>query len=160
MGTSRPARSAYQVACGVGYGPAVTVRTWRCQSVKAGVRCGTDNPRTKSKCAREGCTGRRPKRQRPAHMAVLDIPYEVWVARFGERCGICGAAPRSGKRLCRDHDHRTGTMRGLLDFQCNRKLGNKDEAWLRAAADYLARADRMNRVPDDQEARCPAAPSP
>lgn len=85
-------------------------------------------------------------------MAVLDIPYEVWVARFGELCGICGAAPKPGKRLCRDHDHRTGAMRGLLCFQCNRKLGNKDEAWLRAAADYLARAGRMNAVPDRPEA--------
>lgn len=120
----------------------MTVRVWRCRTIKAGVRCDTLNLRTKVKCSRPGCTGRRPKTKRPTHMAALDTPYEVWVARFGECCGICGAAPKPDKRLARDHEHKgDGKARGLLCFQCNRKLGNKTAAWLLAAAAYLEAAE-------------------
>src|SRR5688572_28917278 len=100
----------------------MTVRVWRCRKITAGVRCDTLNLRTKQKCSRPGCTGRRPKPRRPAHMAALDAPYEMWVAWFGERCGICGVTPEPGKRLHRDHEHKgNGRARGLLCFQCNRK---------------------------------------
>lgn len=117
-------------------------RTWRCRKTTKGIRCDQLNLRTKVKCSRPGCTGRRPKSKRPSHMNVLDIPYEVWVAKFGERCGICGAKPKPGKRLQREHGHSgEGVMRGLACFPCNRKLGNKDLAWLRAAVAYLERAE-------------------
>lgn len=114
----------------------MTVRVWRCQRVKAGVKCATLNLRTKQKCTE--CGGPRPKARPPAHRAILDQPYEWWVARFGERCGICGVEPADGKRLHRDHEHTgDGVARGLLCFQCNRKLGNKNAEWLCAAAVYL-----------------------
>jgi len=71
---------------------------------------------------------------------VLEVPYEQWVKRFGESCGICGRGPSPTRRLDRDHDHRTGEMRGLLCHLCNRNLPNHvDEAWLLRAATYVAR---------------------
>lgn len=118
---------------------------WRCQRVKQGIKCSTLNLRTKQKCT--ACGGPRPKRKQPAHRAVLvDLPYEWWVERFGERCGICGALPGT-RRLHRDHDHGSGVARGILCFRCNTALPNRvDAAWLRAAADYL---DRARGVPLD-----------
>jgi hypothetical protein len=72
---------------------------------------------------------------------VLETPYELWVARFGERCGICGRPPGPNRRLDRDHDHRgAGAPRGLLCHQCNRALPSWVTAdWLRKAAAYLER---------------------
>lgn len=115
------------------------VRTWRCRRVKSGVACGTLNLRVKQRCT--SCGGPRPKARKPTHRAVLDaMPYEAWIERFGERCGICGAVPSADRRLDRDHDHTTGAPRGLLCHLCNRTLGSRITAdWLRAAAAYLER---------------------
>jgi len=117
----------------------MSVRTWRCRRVKAGVACGTLNLRIKQRCTT--CGGPRPKPRKPPHRAVLDaMPYDAWIERFGERCGICGAEPSSTRRLDRDHDHATGEPRGLLCHLCNRTLGPRITAsWLRAAAAYLER---------------------
>lgn len=132
----------------------MTVRVWRCRAVKAGVKCDTLNLRTKVKCSQPGCTGRRPKPRKPAHMAALDaFNYVQWVAEHGETCSICGAGPKPGKRLHRDHEHKgDGYVRGLLCFQCNRKLGNKTAEWLCAAAIYLERAEQFRPRPATQNA--------
>lgn len=64
----------------------------------------------------------------------------MWVERYGERCGICGGLPKT-RRLHRDHDHRSGKMRGLLCFPCNAALRPYMTAdWLRKAADYVDRS--------------------
>ena len=61
---------------------------------------------------------------------------------FGERCGICGKGPSATRRLDRDHDHKTGQPRGLLDHRCNRALPSwATPEWLEAAAAYLRRAE-------------------
>ena len=61
--------------------------------------------------------------------------------RFGERCGVCGRPPKDGRKLHRDHDHRTGEIRGLLCFPCNRALpAYVTEEWLRKALAYLERS--------------------
>lgn len=77
-------------------------------------------------------------------MAALDIPYEEYIRiNGGEHCALCGKLPSAGRRLDRDHDHRTGQPRGLLcggRMGCNRRLGRVDNiAWLEAAVAYLRR---------------------
>jgi len=72
---------------------------------------------------------------------------EILLAKQNGGCAICGAREghRSARgRSCRlaiDHDHQTGTIRGLLCNNCNRGLGRfKDSiALLEAAIRYLKR---------------------
>lgn len=117
-------------------------RVWTCQRTTAGVPCKHVNPKRKHLC--EKCGKRRPATKRPAHMAALDLPYEHYVEiNGGDFCGICGLPPSPVRRLDRDHDHKTGRPRGLLCHAHNRMLryGMTPEV-LRAAADYLERAER------------------
>lgn len=91
------------------------------------------------------CTcGRARPKQRLTHKQILkDMPYELWVDRYGDRCNICGAAAGT-RRLHRDHDHATGESRGVLCFRCNAALrGYMTASWLRDAADYLDRAANL-----------------
>jgi hypothetical protein len=62
-------------------------------------------------------------------------------------CAICGRPERrtykgTVMRLVVDHDHVTGSIRGLLCHACNASIGHfsDDPAILRAAASYLERA--------------------
>lgn len=72
--------------------------------------------------------------------------YEALHAAQRGLCAICGqpeavAWYKSGepKRLAVDHDHASGSVRGLLCSNCNQGLGRlgDDPARLRAAAAYL-----------------------
>ena len=70
--------------------------------------------------------------------------YDELLKRQGGVCGICSADSSAGSNNGRrslgvDHDHLTGTVRGLLCNNCNRAIGllNDDPAVLRAALDYL-----------------------
>lgn len=109
-------------------------RYWTCRG------CGARWPRTKQRC---DCGTKRPAARKPKHQLVLELePYETWVARFGERCNICGRPPGPRRRLDRDHDHRTGEARGLLCHSCNRGLGYlKTPVLLRHALAYLERTE-------------------
>lgn len=109
----------------------MAVRLWTCRK-----GCGRW-PRTKQKCPT--CGSKRPTRPTAAQKALKD-PYEVWEARFGSTCNICGAAPSGTRRLDRDHDHKTLEPRGLLCFKCNQGLPNwATPEWLQAAKEYLER---------------------
>lgn len=69
--------------------------------------------------------------------------YEEMLKAQGGVCAICKdeCNRKTTKRLCVDHDHMTGVVRGLLCFQCNAGIGKfKDRpAALLAAIKYLER---------------------
>ena len=54
-------------------------------------------------------------------------------------CAICHKQNLNGRRLAVDHNHATGTVRGLLCHKCNVGLGHffDNAEAIRAAADYL-----------------------
>jgi hypothetical protein len=57
-------------------------------------------------------------------------------------CGICGARESvNGKRLCVDHRHQDGVVRGLLCDNCNRAIGLLQDSpeLLSTAVKYLER---------------------
>jgi hypothetical protein len=61
----------------------------------------------------------------------------------GDLCEICR---RQFKRLCQDHNHETGALRGKLCGWCNRGLGFFQDSAQRIqdAADYLNRYNTMS----------------
>jgi hypothetical protein len=62
---------------------------------------------------------------------------EILLAQDG-RCGICEKPPKPGKRLAVDHDHKTGIIRGLLCFYCNKRvLGARSADVLIKTAAYV-----------------------
>jgi len=67
--------------------------------------------------------GREAKRRRNLRrrFGITTADYDTMLARQGGRCLICGKPPVT-RRLNVDHEHRTGRIRGLLCFQCNRQL--------------------------------------
>lgn len=73
----------------------------------------------------------------------LDIEeYDVLLNQQGGVCAIC-LTPEVGRALAVDHDHRTGNVRGLLCFKCNRglgQLGDSVEALERALL-YLRKSE-------------------
>jgi len=72
--------------------------------------------------------------------------YEKMAASCGNVCAICGLAPRGGRRLAVDHDHKTGAIRGLLCGGCNYGLGcfKDDPDRLVRAAEYIRAAGAKN----------------
>lgn len=60
-------------------------------------------------------------------------------------CAICGEPCPKFPRLCIDHDHITGKIRGLLCKQCNLGLGNFRDSpeILEAAIAYLSRIEEV-----------------
>ena len=77
---------------------------------------------------------------------ITAADYEQMLVDQGGKCAICGStdpAGKHGKRFAVDHCHETNKVRGLLCGRCNVMLGNAkdDPGTLRAAADYLERAE-------------------
>src|SRR5438552_1390720 len=50
------------------------------------------------------------------------LEYERRLKEQGGGCAICSRPPKRNKRLCVDHNHRTGLVRGLLCSVCNGRL--------------------------------------
>jgi endogenous inhibitor of DNA gyrase (YacG/DUF329 family) len=100
------------------------------------------------RCGKEFWVGPRPKKeglfcskncsrvhQRTALKSLYGITvddYDHMFALQGGVCAICKDVCGTGRRLCVDHDHNTGRVRGLLCMSCNQKLGwfekHKDSA--------------------------------
>jgi hypothetical protein len=65
--------------------------------------------------------------------------YEAKLDEQGHVCAICGEKCKTNQRLCVDHDHDTGDVRGLLCHACNFALGILEKKEWRAKAEaYLA----------------------
>lgn len=72
-----------------------------------------------------------------------DIPTGTYHALFMKQrgqCAICESTAPLGRRLCLDHDHTTGAVRGLLCSRCNIGLGyfQDNQIRLARALNYLA----------------------
>ncbi|HET9062806.1 MAG TPA: endonuclease domain-containing protein [Candidatus Binatia bacterium] len=80
--------------------------------------------------------GRRLLSQRDWYLRrTFGIGHDQWEALNDAqdgRCAICGQPCQSGKRLAVDHDHATGSIRGLLCLKCNTFLG-----WYEAHSDRI-----------------------
>jgi len=70
--------------------------------------------------------------------------YKAMKAKSNNTCYICGKPPTNKKALHIDHNHKTGQVRGLLCFLCNRyligKMGDEEncvQLFLKASS-YLA----------------------
>lgn len=115
-------------------------RFWTCARVSKGLKCGKRNPARLKKC--QSCGKHRPTRKQPAHRAVLKlVTYEQCIEVFGDKCMICGGEAKNIK-LSRDHDHKTGALRGLLCFPCNSALKNYMTLdWMYKAVAYLEQAE-------------------
>lgn len=63
-------------------------------------------------------------------------------------CAICEKQNLNGKRLCVDHDHKTGKVRGLLCNQCNGFLGaiSDDKSKAARAISYLEKHEDRSLV--------------
>ena len=64
-----------------------------------------------------------------ARQRLLWVCYRLSEAKYkaisefqGNVCAGCGEPPR-GRSLAVDHDHKTGRIRGLLCWHCNRAIG-------------------------------------
>lgn len=76
---------------------------------------------------------------------ITAADYDSILAAQGGRCACCGAAAnRSGKRLFVDHDHATGSVRGVICLNCNRGIGSLGDTieGVRRALNYLERAQQ------------------
>jgi hypothetical protein len=87
----------------------------------------------------KGCIsliGRESHLRRSYGLTVQEV--DQLVSEQGGLCAICVSAPA----VHVDHDHATGSVRGLLCFRCNAALGQFDDnpATPRRAAEYLDRA--------------------
>lgn len=62
----------------------------------------------------------------------------MWEVQDG-RCAVCPRELESGYKTHVDHDHETGTVRGLLCMQCNTSLGKlkEDEEIVRNLLSYI-----------------------
>jgi len=59
---------------------------------------------------------------------VDDAAARYWYERSMTSCEICGIGWKEGKeKLCIDHDHATGKLRGILCKHCNHVLGHSRE---------------------------------
>lgn len=67
--------------------------------------------------------------------------YDALLRKQEGKCGnnACNKEPENGKRLCIDHNHQTGEIRGLLCNGCNTAAGLAQDhpEVLRGLADYL-----------------------
>ena len=74
--------------------------------------------------------------------------YENLLKMQKHKCGVCGASGSIGRgkkvtRLCVDHDHLTGAVRGLLCSKCNAAIGllKDDSEIIKKAVKWVAMSE-------------------
>ena len=88
-------------------------------------------------------SGGKTERQRACTYAIVYNLYPDEYSKIleyqGGICPISQKPPSENIRLNIDHDHKTGLIRGVLNWKINKALGlfNDDPEMLRRAADYL-----------------------
>lgn len=59
---------------------------------------------------------------------ITEEEYKNLLAKYDYRCAVCQQAEGEPKiKLCIDHDHKTGKIRGILCSKCNAALGMLDD---------------------------------
>jgi len=118
---------------------------------KERARAASRKSRAKRVLRDPGYESRKSKEQRERHLDAYKLrdkknhllrsygltleAYEQWCARVGNRCEICGGAP---KKLVVDHNHATGKVRGLLCRRCNSVLHEMENpVWKKSSEEYL-----------------------
>lgn len=128
-----------------------------CQSFVRLIDCPKDGSRCKT------CAGM------ASHASMLASTYGVDKDTYsklmnlqGGRCAICRRKPAK-MRLVMDHDHKTGTARGLLCTRCNHELlgaAHDDVGVLRAAVYYLEHPPLLGQWEQPEVRRGEPAPAP
>jgi hypothetical protein len=77
-----------------------------------------------------------------SHQKMYGLTKEMWISLFesqGNKCGCCGALEPGVNRWHTDHDHLTGTVRGILCRNCNHMIGDARDSIeiLRCGIRYL-----------------------
>jgi hypothetical protein len=121
-------------------------------------KCGKEKPLSafmREKKGRHGLRGSCKDCERPMfHESRLKQVFGITLAEYnrmyesqGGVCAICGLPERRTEgpgvtaKLCVDHDHKTGKVRGLLCRTCNSALGlvNDDISVLLRCMEYLVK---------------------
>jgi hypothetical protein len=79
-------------------------------------------------------------KKKPTRAEQLGVNDERYEKMLEDQDGHCALCPGTGKtrRLHVDHDHKTGEVRGLLCYRCNRNLPTwVSPQWCIDAANYL-----------------------
>lgn len=71
--------------------------------------------------------------------ALFNISAEEYDKVLQYQGGVCAISGRPMRRPAVDHDHKSGLVRGIIDWNVNRSLAGfmDNPEWLRAAAEYL-----------------------
>jgi hypothetical protein len=82
----------------------------------------------------------------PRKLGVDQVAYDAILQAQNGGCAGCGVV-QVERRLCVDHDHVTGRVRGLLCGRCNLAIGSvrDDPATLRHLANYLEAATKRKK---------------
>ena len=81
--------------------------------------------------------------KRRSYLIAEYFDYDRLLEKQDGKCAICN---NSDKRLCLDHNHSTGKIRGLLCTRCNRGIGllGDNVETLKNAIEYLQKEGRDN----------------
>lgn len=82
--------------------------------------------------------------------------YDAILKFQGGLCAICKFPPKTGgNRLSVDHNHKTGLVRGLLCWNCNRALGRlgDDTDRILAMAEYMVEPPAVRALGEERLGR-------